>query len=173
MLVEGKAAGLNESVLDRQLVLAQCAGLLHDIKRKEAEHSISGARFAESLLTSYPLTPAEVQDISLAIRNHEAFKTTVDPSSDTGRLISDCLYDADKFQWGPPNFTKTLWDMVAYHHMPVEAFVAKFPGGMSLITQIRDTFRTATGRKYGPAIIDQGLAVGNELYRIMKSEFGL
>jgi hypothetical protein len=173
LLVEGKAAGLAEGVLDRQLVLAQCAGLLHDVKRKEIDHSISGAHFAETLLKSYPLSAPEIHDISLAIRNHEAFKATVAPASDTGRLISDCLYDADKFQWGPPNFTKTLWDMVAYYDTPVETFVARFPGGLALITQIRSTFRTPTGRKYGPPIIDQGLSIGNELFRIMKSEFGL
>jgi hypothetical protein len=173
MLVEGKASGLTGRLLDRQMVLAQCAGLLHDVKRKEADHSACGAKFAETLLAPYPLTPSEIHDICLAIRNHEAFKATVDAASDMGQLVSDCLYDADKFQWGPPNFTKTLWDMVAYYDPPVESFVAKFPGGMSRITQIRATFRTSTGRKYGPPIIDQGLAIGNELYRIMKNEFGL
>lgn len=35
VLVEGKAAGFPPKILTRQLLLVQCAGLLHDIKRKK------------------------------------------------------------------------------------------------------------------------------------------
>jgi hypothetical protein len=173
ILVEGKAAGLPPRILTRQLLLVQCAGLLHDIKRKEKDHSESGAKYAEKVLKTFTLSESEITDISQAIRNHEAFKTTVMAKTKTGQMVSDCLYDADKFRWGPDNFAQTLWDMVSFHNTPIPLFVSNYPKGMALIAKIRSTFRSVTGQKYGPGFIDQGLAIGEELYRIMKTEFGL
>jgi hypothetical protein len=173
MLVEGKAARLPPKTLTRQLLLVQCAGLLHDIRRKEKNHSASGAEYAEKILKTFTLSDREIADISRAIRNHEAFKTTIEAKTKTGQMVSDCLYDADKFRWGPDNFAQTLWDMVSFHNTPIPLFVSNYPKGMALIAKIRSTFRSITGQKYGPDFIDQGLAIGEELYRIMKTEFGL
>lgn len=173
MIVEGTAAGLTGPVIQRQLILIQCAALLHDIRRKDRDHALSGANYAKKLLKAYTLTSIEINDIYIAIRNHEAFKTPLEAESQTGQLLSDCLYDADKFRWGPDTFADTLWDMVAFNHTPVEEFVAAFPKGMAYLSKISATFRSATGKVYGPRFIDQGLAVGNALYRIMKTEFGL
>jgi hypothetical protein len=173
ILVEGKAARLSPKILSRQLLLAQCAGLLHDINRKEKDHAASGAEYAEKVLKTFMLSDREITDVSRAIRNHEAFKTTIEAKTKTGRMVSDCLYDADKFRWGPDNFARTLWDMVSFHNTPVPLFVSNYPKGMALIAKIRSTFRSHTGRKYGPGFIDQGLAIGEELYRVMKTEFGL
>lgn len=173
MLVEGKAGGLAPKVLTRQLLLVQCAGLLHDIKRKERDHAASGAEYAEKVLKTFTLSEKEITDISRAIRNHEAFKATIAAKTKTGRMVSDCLYDADKFRWGPDNFTRTLWDMVSFHDTPISLFVSNYPKGMALIAKIRPTFRSKTGQKYGPGFIDQGLAIGEALYRVMKTEFGL
>jgi hypothetical protein len=173
VLVEGMAAGFSPKILTRQLLLVQCAGLLHDIKRKEKDHSASGADYAEKVLKTFTLTDREITDISRAIRNHEAFKPTIEAKTKTGRMVSNCLYDADKFRWGPDNFAQTLWDMVSFHNTPIPLFISNYPKGMSLIARIRSTFRSITGQKYGPDFIDQGLAIGEELYRIMKTEFGL
>lgn len=173
IVVEGKAAGWPDTLINRNLVLIQCAGLLHDIKRKEKDHAQSGAQYAKTILAPYTLSPAEIRDVCTAIRNHEAFKTPIETKSDTGRLISDCLYDADKFRWGSDNFTSTLWDMLAYHNTPIKEFVATYPKGMAFISKIRTTFRSATGKKYGPGFIDQGLQIGHELYQLMHSEFNL
>lgn len=173
ILVEGKAAGWPDTVVNRQLVLIQCAGLIHDIKRKEKDHALSGAQYAKTILKSYTLSSSEIHDVSTAIRNHEAFKTPIETTSYTGRAISNCLYDADKFRWGPDNFTSTLWDMLAYHNTPIKEFVASYPKGMAFISKIRTTFRSATGKKYGPRFIDQGLQIGHELYQLMHSEFNL
>ncbi|MFH0730652.1 MAG: hypothetical protein V2B19_30440 [Pseudomonadota bacterium] len=173
ILVEGTAAGLPPKLLTRQLLLVQCAGLLHDIRRKEKNHAASGADYAEKVLKTYTLSDREITDISRAIRNHEAFKATSDAKTKTGRMVSDCLYDADKFRWGPDNFAQTLWDMVSFHNTPIPLFVSNYPKGMALISKIRSTFRSITGQKYGPGFIDQGLAIGEELYRVMKTEFGL
>ncbi len=83
----------------RRVLTAQCAGLLHDIKRKEENHAVAGAAYAGEILKNYPLMPHEREDICQAIRNHEAFKDTVKINTTEGELISDCLYDADKFRW--------------------------------------------------------------------------
>ena len=147
--------------------------MLHDIKRKEKDHSLLGARYAEKILKTYTLSALEIRDISLAIQNHEAFKTPLQTIGRRGRLLSDCLYDADKFRWGPDTFADTLWDMVSYNNTPVEEFVATFPKGLAYLSKIRSTFRSNTGKIYGPRFIDQGLIVGRELYRIMKTEFEL
>jgi hypothetical protein len=44
-----------------------------------------------------------------------------------------------------------------------------FPEKMQWIQRIKTTFRTRTGRKYGPEIIDFGMEIGDELYREMKN----
>jgi hypothetical protein len=43
--------------------------------------------------------------IVAAIRNHEAFRKILESEDKSARLVSDSLYDADKFRWGPDNFT--------------------------------------------------------------------
>lgn len=173
ILVEGEAAGLPPAVLTRQLILVQCAGLLHDIRRKEKDHAATGAEYAEKVLRTFRLSGEEIRDVSRAIRNHEAFKATIEAKTITGRMVSDCLYDADKFRWGPDNFALTLWDMLSFHNTPISLFVSSYPRGMAVIAKIRSTFRSTTGKKYGPGFIDQGIEIGEALYRIMKTEFGL
>ncbi|MEJ2116688.1 MAG: hypothetical protein P8Y36_01810, partial [Alphaproteobacteria bacterium] len=59
--------------------------------------------YAETFLTDFSFSNDEIADICLAIGNHEAFKPTVSCRSHLGRILSDCLFDADKFRWGPDN----------------------------------------------------------------------
>lgn len=149
--------------VNRMMVLAQCAGLLHDIRRQHAHHAHKGAQAARRLLPAYALTPREVEQISLAIQNHEAFQPIRPMDSTLGQLLSDCLYDADKFRWGPDNFAYTLWDMLAARTVPVSQLWRHYPAGMERLKRIQTTFRTPVGRRYGPEFIDIGLAVGKQL----------
>lgn len=171
MLIEGKAAGYADAFANRRVIIAQCAGLLHDIKRKEKNHAEKGAAYSGTLLKNYPFSPDETEDISQAIQNHEAFKTPLKISTPEGLLVSDCLYDADKFRWGPDNFTGTVWDMVYFSKTPLSEFVSFYPKAMESLAKIRDSFRTPAGKKYGPQFIDIGLAIGEELYKVITSEF--
>lgn len=173
IVIEGRRSGYSESYLQRRVFVVQCAGLLHDILRKQEDHAIAGAEFAATILGDFPLTPAENRDICNAIRNHEAFKKRIKIDSATGELVSDCLYDADKFRWGPDNFTNTLWDMVAFLNPPLPVFLKKFPMGMAGLQKIKLTFRTHTGIRYGPQFIDIGIAVGKELYQVIVKEFSV
>ena len=169
--IEGGSAGYPPELLERRMLLVQCAGLLHDLKRKEKDHAQSGARFARRLLAAYPLEETEIEEIGLAIRNHEAFKSPQRAATDSGKLLSDCLYDADKFRWGPDNFADTVWEMVAYHKPSLEDFLNRYPKGMAGIERIKPTFRTPTGRKYGPQFIDLGLAIGRDLLTVIETEY--
>jgi hypothetical protein len=171
MVIEARQRGYDKDPLSRLVCLVQAAALLHDIKRKKKDHSSHAAAHAKKLLKKYPFSAEEIDNICAAIQNHEAFKDTVKTNAPEGELISNCLYDADKFRWGPDNFHDTLWDMVSYFNPPLEKFMDGYPQGMEKLATIKATFRTATGKKYGPQFIDLGLAIGEELYSVIKSEF--
>lgn len=171
VLVETDAAA-KVSAADRQhLRLTQSAGLLHDICRKRKNHAVEGARMARKILYDFPFSADEAEAICHAIRNHEAFQPTVGPATAECGLIAGCLYDADKFRWGPDNFTDTIWDMIAFSGMPPAEFVQRFPKGMAGLVRIRDTFRTRTGKQFGPQFIDIGIDIGHRLLQVIETEF--
>ena len=163
MLVEcGKIKRTAEQT-DTLLTLVQCAGLLHDVRRREKNHAACGAEKAGEILKDYALPKESTAAICLAIKNHEAFQPTTQCPDPESTLLSDCLYDADKFRWGPDNFTHTVWKMVSFADIPLPVFLAKYPGAMQRLAGISKTFRTDTGKKYGPEFIDQGLEIGRQL----------
>lgn len=167
VLVEADALALAASEGEALFITAIIAGLLHDIKRKEQDHAVRGSIESEKILASIGIGLRERQYIADAIRNHEAFQETFDRDDVAGRLISDALYDADKFRWGPENFSVTLWLMVAERNTPLEALHGSFKEKMKGIEKIKETFRTETGKRYGPEFIDQGIAIGNAIYEEM------
>lgn len=171
LVIEARQRGDDENLLSRRICLVQTAGLLHDIRRKKKNHAIHAAAHAGKLLTEYPFSAEEIGSICTAIQNHEAFKDPMDMDSPEGELVSNCLYDADKFRWGPDNFHDTLWDMVSYFNPPLAKFIDAYPRGMEKLKTIKTTFRTDTGKKYGPQFIDLGLAIGEELFEVIHSEF--
>jgi len=171
MIIENKLAGRSDNFINQRVIIVQCAGLLHDIRRRHEEHAVKGAVYARKVLKVFPFKSHEVDDICRAIRNHEAFKKTVKASTPEGALVSDCLYDADKFRWGPDNFTDTVWAMVSFFNIPVAQFVDLYPVGMEKLAKIKHTFRTDTGKKYGPQFVDLGLAIGDALFDVIQTEF--
>jgi hypothetical protein len=171
LLIEGPRIELKDKALNRQMLITQCAGLLHDIKRKEKDHALAGSLFVREQLKSYPFSPEEIEDISMAIKNHEAFKPVDQLHSREANLVSDCLYDADKFRWGPDNFTLTVWDMLAYSNTPIKRFIAYYPKSVEGLARIKDTFRTPTGKKYGPQFIDLGMEMGESIYAYLQKTY--
>jgi hypothetical protein len=148
-----------------QLVaLAHVAGVLHDIKREEKDHARKGAEEAERILSDFDLSGVERAAIASAIANHEAFRPVLPLDDPACQLLSDALYDADKFRWGPDNFSEMLWDIVSRRNVPLSALLGRFLKGMEGIGRIRETFRSETGRHYGPDFIDRGMEVGRRLY---------
>ncbi len=171
VMVEKKGFGESIESVERKVVLAQCAGLLHDISRKEKKHAVIGAERAGDILKSYPVSKEEAGSICIAIRNHEAFTRLKEPPTADCGLISDCLYDADKFRWGPDNFSHTIWDMIARENPPLAKFMHLYPKGMAFLKKIKRTFRSKTGKKYGPEFIDIGLSIGSSLFKAINNEF--
>ena len=150
---------------ERLVLLAHLAGLLHDIKRAEKDHARMGAREAARILKDFPLEDRECSAIAQAIANHEAFQADDKLDEPESQLLSDALYDADKFRWGPDNFTDTLWAMLASRRAPLSAALPRFLTGLEGIRKIRETFRTSTGKLYGPDFIDRGLEIGKRFYK--------
>ncbi len=167
VLLEAASRDINDIDAGSLFITAVIAGLLHDIKRKELDHAVRGSIEAERILSGLGMDLRERQYVADAIRNHEAFQETDERDDAEGKLISDALYDADKFRWGPENFTTTLWLMVESRNTPPEALHRMFREKMKGIEKIKETFRTETGRRYGPEFIDQGITIGNAIYAEM------
>lgn len=167
VLIEASGRGIPAGEGERLFLAALVAGLLHDIKRREKDHAVLGSIEAEKILSTLGMEEKCRRYITEAIMNHEAFKETRDADDAAGRLVSDALYDADKFRWGPENFTTTVWLMVEARNVPLEALHRSFRESMKGIEKIKTTFRTATGRQYGPEFIDQGITIGNAIYAEM------
>jgi hypothetical protein len=163
ILVERDNEESTDPVL-RLVALVHVAGVLHDIKREEKEHARKGAEEAERILRDFDLSEAERFAIAGAIGNHEAFRPVPPPDDPAWKLLSDALYDADKFRWGPDNFSEMLWDMVSRRDVPLSKVLDRFHKGMEGVGRIRETFRSETGRYYGPDFIDRGMEIGRRLY---------
>lgn len=163
ILIEDRSSGEGKD-LKRQVSLAHIAGILHDIRRSSRDHARQGAEEARRLLTVFDLTDTEREAVVCAIRNHEAFQPCTPLADPRAQLLSDALYDADKFRWGPDNFTEMLWDIADIRDISMHTLLSYFPSGLNSLHKIRATFRTATGRKYGPGFIDLGLKIGDTLH---------
>jgi hypothetical protein len=151
----------------RRILLAHLAGLLHDLRRTEKDHAARGAEEAAALLRSFPLADEECGEIARAIVNHEAFRPCTNFADQEAQSLSDSLYDADKFRWGPDNFTETLWAMIIPRGIPLRGLLPRFLPGLEGIRRIRESFRTDTGRRYGPDFIDRGLEIGRRLHEAL------
>jgi hypothetical protein len=57
--------------------------------------------------------------------------------------------------------------MVAPRGIPLRVLMAHFLPGLEGVRRIRDTFRTPTGRRYGPDFIDRGLEIGRRLHEAL------
>lgn len=157
-----------EARFARHLVLlAQLSGLLHDTCRLRDDHACRGASLARDILQDYPLSEPDRRRICYAISTHEAFRPVTPTHDPDARLLSDALYDADKFRWGPDNFTTTLWEICDHREWTPREMVRRFPSGLERLALIRDTFRTRVGIAYGPEYIDIGIKLGRNVYQAM------
>jgi hypothetical protein len=170
---ESARRGASADEMTHIVFLVQLASLLHDIRRRLPDHARRGALAAAEMLADFPLSDVEKDWIVGAIRNHEAFVEPTPAGCPEGQLLSDALYDADKFRWGPDNFTETVWEMISPEKVPLNIVLAHFPNGMEGIKRIASTFRTETGKKYGPEFIEIGLAIGQKLYDELLKRFPL
>ncbi len=170
--MEGERLALGDRARQEAGVLAQMAGLLHDLRRGEREHAQASAAAARDILAEVSsLSVEQGKYIVEAIANHEAFVEPRAAETAVGQVISDTLYDADKFRWGPDNFTLTLWRMLRFSQAPVVRFIKRFPGGLKGIARVKKTFRSEAGKAYGPEFIDLGLQMGEKIYQWLQQRF--
>lgn len=165
-LAEARAWGMKQA--RHVCLLAQLSGLLHDICRLEPEHALRGSEVSVQILANFPLADRDKRMIAFAIRNHEAFRPVETSGDHQEDLLASCLYDADKFRWGPDNFGTTLWEICDYEEWCMKEILCKFPEGVQRIRAISNTFRTEVGKTFGPEFIELGLDLGNRLYTILR-----
>ena len=55
-----------------------------------------------------------------AIGNREAFQPCSNLADPVAQLLSNVLHDADKFRWGPDNFTEMIWDISGALNISIE-----------------------------------------------------
>lgn len=170
--IESRFYSLNSDLVKDIIICVEIAGLLHDIRRKERDHTIHGSNEAKKILENFLIESRYKQYIINAIRNHEAFKEILEYENEIAKLISDSLYDADKFRWGPDNFTTTIWLILESSNTPIEILSRNFDENMRYIERIKETFRTKTGKKYGPEFIDKGIKIGKAIYEEMGKILG-
>ncbi len=169
ILIE-RADGFPTDRVFRLVTLVHVAGVLHDIKREEKDHARKGADESARILRGFDVSEAERTAIVDAIGNHEAFRKALPVDDPDWQLLSDSLYDADKFRWGPDNFSEMIWDMVSRRGVPLSVLLGRFLKGMDGVGRIRETFRSETGRRYGPDFIDRGMEIGRRLYEELTHE---
>lgn len=163
ILNESGALGLDRA--RRLSLLGMLSGLIHDTCRLEGEHATRGAELSLLILQDYPLADDERQMISAAINCHEAFSEPAHFTDPGSQILADALYDADKFRWGPDNFITTLWEICNYQEWTLQQILDKFPTGLEMVASVQNTFRTSTGKIYGPEFIEQGLLMGRKIYQ--------
>lgn len=146
------------------------AGFLHDIKRDEDEHPEKAACEVERLYRDR-ISPRKLEIILFAIRNHEAFREHEISDDRELMMCAGALYDADKFRWGPDNFTDTIWNMAESMDLPIQSIIKNYDRGIDGIIRIKSSFRTDTGKHYGPEFIDAGLRIGEKMYEFCLKEF--
>ena len=152
---------------DRLAENGMIAGYLHDIMRDESDHPRKGAQYAANCLKGL-MSDYDLEMIVFAIKNHEAFREFDVVSNADYMLLSNALYDADKFRWGPDNFVYTLWDMAESMNIKPDFIIKNYDRAIEGIVRVRETFRTATGKRYGPDFIDKGLEIGRVLYKFCR-----
>lgn len=171
VLIE-RGGKIPDSRVRRLVLLAHLAGIFHDICRGEREHAARGAEEVKKILPLLSLQEDESTTITDAIGDHEAFRPCPSRTGRASQFLSDILYDADKFRWGPDNFTDTLWAMILPRGIPLKTLLPRFLPGLERVRRIRDSFRTAAGKEYGPDFIDRGLMIGQKLHAALTASEG-
>lgn len=172
-IIFAEIGGENMARARRLALLAQMAGLLHDVCRMEENHAERAAEIARRTLESYPLEPAEIEAVAFAISDHAGSapaKTTADPDA---RLVADALYDADLLRFGSDVFASALWEFCDYEEATPARLLDCFPQALGHIDTAARSFRTRTGKRYGPECLAQGQALGKALSERLGQHLGL
>jgi hypothetical protein len=165
-IVLAEPSDLSPDERRRLALLAEMAGLLHDSLRYEDDHAEKGADLCLRLLRGYPLESEERIWIARAVALHESPLHIAEDGPVGARLLAGAVHDADRFRFGPDIFSATLWELCECDEWPLEKIAQKFPEGPAMAARFKDSFRTVQGSSYGPALIDEGLAIAEGCRRL-------
>jgi hypothetical protein len=164
ILVEGR--GWDPARIKRWSLLAQLAGLMHDMHAPDPDHASLGAATARQILAGYPLVDTEKEAIVSAVRDHDNVSGTTCIRSSICGWVSNALYDADKFRWSLDNLRASLFaTMVKEKQDPMLDIWLQLPEKIKKIRSAASTFKTVTGQRYGFQFINAGLAIGDYLHQ--------
>jgi len=166
-LVLAEPSGLDQEQRRRIALLAEMAGLLHDALRHEDDHPDKGADLCLRILRGYPLAPEERMWIAQAVSLHEADQPQTEAGPECARLLCGAVHDADRFRFGPDIFTTTLWEFCECDEWTLEEIAQTFPKGPKHAESCMHGFRTEQGRRYGPALISEGLTLAKGYERLL------
>ncbi len=148
----------------RLSVQAQAAGMLSGLERGDAEPERL-AETAAMVLASADLRRSERERILWAIENYR--DESAEPPERGAGLVAATLYDAAKFRYGTDILPTALWMHCDYTTASADelrdCIREHVPGPLEL-----GGFRTGTGRKYGPEILEQGRLVVEDMERFLE-----
>jgi hypothetical protein len=161
-LVLAEPTGLDQEERRRLSLLAAMAGLLHDAMRHEEDHAELGADLVLRLLRGYPISSEERIHIAQAVALHETILPLAEGGPESARLLAAAVFDADRFRFGPDFFAATLWELFGNEEWDLKDIAAALPKGRERAkAALADGFRTELGRRYGPALLAEGLALAD------------
>ena len=166
-LVLAEPSGLSPEERRRLAVLAEMAGLLHDALRHEDNHAEKGADLCLRILRGYPISPEERLWIAGAVARHEDGAPQLQDAPESAQLLAGAVHDADVFRFGPDIFATILWELCECDEWPLERIAGAFPQGVSRARSLADSFRTESGRRYGPSLLAEGLSLAEEYERML------
>ncbi|MBU1228873.1 MAG: hypothetical protein KKA55_12755 [Proteobacteria bacterium] len=166
-LVLAEPSGLSPEERRRVAVLAAMAGLLHDALRHEENHAEMGADLCLRILRGYAISPEERLWIAGAVAGHEGLEPQGLNVPESARLLAGAVHDADVFRFGPDIFVTILWELCECDEWPLERIARRFPEGVRRARALENSFRTEGGRRYGPLLLAEGLALAEEYERML------
>lgn len=166
-LILAEPSGLSTEERRRLAVLAEMAGLLHDSLRHEDGHAEKGADLCLRILRGYSIAPEERVWIAGAVAGHEDGGPQLGDASESARLLAGALHDADVFRFGPDIFATILWEFCECDEWPLAKIAAAFPEGVRRARSLSGSFRTESGRRYGPQLLAEGLSLAEEYERML------
>jgi hypothetical protein len=158
VLVEGR--GWDPAQIKQWSLLAQLAGLMHDMYAPAPDHAGQGAVEARKILSGYPLADAEKEAVVFAIEHHENLFEDSCPLPPVYHWVSNALHDADRFRWSLDYLRSVLFGTNSEDNQRVQDIRLHLPDDIRKILSGASTFKTGIGRRYGPQFINAGLAIG-------------
>ncbi|OIN98878.1 MAG: hypothetical protein AUJ49_12295 [Desulfovibrionaceae bacterium CG1_02_65_16] len=167
-LTLAEPTGLEPEERRRLAVLAEMAGLLHDAMRFEDDHAALGADLCLRILRGYPISSEERLYIAQAVALHETALPLAEEGPEPAQILAAVVHDADRFRFGPDILPTTLWELCDCDEGTLEEIARIFPEGPRRAESLRESFRTEQGRRYGPPLLTEGIAMAPEYVRLIE-----